>query len=35
MLVLVVKNQPANTGDIKDLSVNSVSGSSLGEGNGN
>ena len=32
---LVVKNQPANVGDAREVSSIPVSGSSLGEGNGN
>ena len=34
-VVLVVKNLPANTGDIRDSSLIPGSGSSSGEGNGN
>lgn len=34
-MVLVVKNPPANAGDIRDVSVNPESGRSSGERHGN
>ena len=34
-MALVVKNLPANAGDIRDLSLNSGSGRSPGRGHGN
>ena len=34
-MVLVVKNRPANAGDIKDVGLISGSGRSPGEGHGN
>ena len=34
-VVLMVKNLPANAGDIRDVSLTPGSGSSPGEGNGN
>ena len=34
-VVLVVKNMPANAGDVSDMGSNPVSGRSPGEGHGN